>query len=724
ILLGVATETWRISELTREQVLAIDPTVAAPMLALILFGALAKSAQFPFHGWLPGAMTAPTPVSAYLHSATMVKLGVYLIARMHPSLGGLEAWGIVLPLVGGFTMVLGAVLAVRERDLKLLLAYSTVSALGWMVMLVGFGTPDAMKALAVTVLAHAGYKAALFMTAGTIDHEAGSRDRLALSGLRPAMPLLAISSMVAAISMAGLPPALGFLSKETSILGAFGEDMGWLLAASLGVMGALSLVAAWAAGVAPFIGKPTETPKHAHEGPLPLWAPVALLGAFGLAAGLLGPAVLQPFLSSVVAAAYGSPYEVHLTFWAGFDRVLAVSVVAIAVGAVLVRFHATMPGIPWLPVRSTTVTQGALDGLTTLAGRVERLAQHGSLPLYVATAMVVAVVPLLAVTASAGPLKGVVFDVDPFVVAMGSVVGIGAFAAARSRTQIRSVAALGAAGFGTTLIFLYFGAPDVAMTQALVETLTVILFIFAFRFLPITRPPDDRQRRYSAMAIAAVAGFAMAGLTFLLAGSDRPTHLREYFEANSYPAALGTNVVNTILVDFRALDTFGEISVLAVAALGILALLRLTGRSSTRVERTDEPRVLRTAARGIIPLLIVFAFFLFLRGHDQPGGGFVAGLVAAAGVALYAMAYDARTARRLLRVPPRGLIAAGLLVALGAAAYGTWQTPLLTGNWWFIPLPGNGELKVGTPLFFDFGVFLVVLGVASALATALLEEQR
>ncbi|MDA1010245.1 MAG: proton-conducting transporter membrane subunit, partial [Chloroflexi bacterium] len=334
--------------------------------------------------------------------------------RMHPSLGGMEAWGIVLPLVGGFTMVLGAVLAVRERDLKLLLAYSTVSALGWMVMLAGFGTPDAMKALAVTVIAHAGYKAALFMTAGTIDHETGTRDRLALGGLRRPMPVLAASAMVAAIAMAGLPPALGFLSKETSILAAFDEEPGWLLAGSLGVMGALSLVAAWAAGVAPFLGATTETPKHAHEGPIALWAPVALLGCFGLAAGLLGPVLLEPFIGSVVTATYGSPYEVHLTFWAGLDRVLAVSVVAIVSGAILVRYHASMPGIPWLPVQSTTVTQAALDGLSTLAGRVERLAQHGSLPLYIATAMTVAVVPLLAVTASAGPLENVALDSDPW----------------------------------------------------------------------------------------------------------------------------------------------------------------------------------------------------------------------------------------------------------------------------------------------------------------------
>ena len=724
ILLGVATEEWQFSTLTGEAISEVDPTLAGVMLALILTGALTKSAQFPFHGWLPGAMTAPTPVSAYLHSATMVKLGVYFLARFHPTLGDLPLWGALLPVVGGITMVLGAVLAIRERDLKRLLAYSTVSALGWMVMLAGFGTSDAMKALAVTIIAHAAYKAALFMTAGTIDHEAGTRDRLALGGLRRAMPLLAASAVVAAVSMAGLPPALGFLTKETTLVAAFEGDGAWLVAGAVVVMGALTLIAAFAAGVAPFLGAPSETPKSAHEAPAGLWVPVAILAAVGVLAGLAGPTVLTPFLDQVVTASYGSPYETYLTFWAGLDRVFLASVVAIGAGAVLVRFHRAMPGIPWIAMNTTDVLQSLLDRLAAFAGLVERRTQHGSLPVYVATAIAVAVVPLLAVTAHAGPLRDLEADADPLVLAMAGVVGIGAVAAARSRTRIRSIAALGATGFGMTLIFLYFGAPDLAMTQALVETLTVILFIFAFRFLPVRREADNQKRHYSVLAIAGIAGLATTGLTLLLVQPGRAVHLREFFEASSYPDARGTNVVNTILVDFRALDTLGEISVLAVAALGILALLRITGRSSARIEHTDNPQVLRTAARAVLPLLIVFAFFLFLRGHDQPGGGFVAGLVAAAGVALYAMAYDARTARRLLRVPPRSLMAAGLMVALLAAAFGTWSAPILTGHWTVLALPGGSDLKVGTPLFFDFGVFLVVLGVASALATALLEEQR
>ncbi|MEX2446503.1 MAG: hydrogen gas-evolving membrane-bound hydrogenase subunit E [Dehalococcoidia bacterium] len=725
VLLGVSTGVWQISALTRDDIMALDPALSASMLVLILLGAMTKSAQFPFHGWLPGAMTAPTPVSAYLHSATMVKLGVYLVARLHPALGGLALWGVILPVVGGVTMLLGAVLSVRERDLKRLLAYSTVSALGWMMMLAGFGTSDALKALAVTVLAHAAYKAALFMTAGTIDHEAGTRDRLLLGGLRRSMPLLGVSAAVAAVSMAGLPPALGFLAKETTLVAGVEEGgAAWLIVGSVVAMGALTLVAAFAAGVAPFLGPTSAAAGHAHEGPAGLWAPVALLAGLGLAAGILGPALLPPFLDQVVGATYGSPYETHLTFWAGFDAVFAGSVVVIAGGLALVRYHTRMPGIPWLAVTSAGVTQGFLDGLTRFAEAVERRAQHGSLPIYIATVIAVTVVPLLAVTMHAGPLRTLQADVALLPLTTAAVIGIGALAAARAHTRIRSVAALGATGFGMTLLFLQSGAPDVAMTQALVETLTVILFIFAFRFLPISRDPDRLRRHYGALVIAGVAGVATTALTLLVTTSARSTHLRTFFEERSYPDARGTNVVNTILVDFRALDTLGEISVLAVAALGILALLRITGRSSALRAPTDEPRVLRTAARGIFPLLLVFAVFLLLRGHDEPGGGFVAGLVAAAGIALYTMAYDARTARRLLRVTPGRFITTGLLVAVAAGMYATWTDPLLTGQWATVPLPEGGELKVGTPLLFDFGVFLVVLGVASALATALLEEQR
>ncbi|MDA0301150.1 MAG: proton-conducting transporter membrane subunit [Chloroflexi bacterium] len=445
VLLTVALDAERISEVTREAVLAADRALMSAALILIAIGALTKSAQFPFHGWLPGAMSAPTPVSAYLHSATMVKLGVYLVARFQPALGGLPLWGVIFPIAGGITLLLGAVLAVRERDLKRVLAYSTVSALGSMILLAGLGTGTAMAALVVTVIAHACYKAALFMVAGTIDHETGTRDRLLLGGLRGPMPLLGIASIVAAISMAGLPPAMGFLSKEKQLITAFGAPDGWLVVAAIASAGALTLVAAFAAGVAPFLGAATKTPKHAHEAPPALWVPPFLLAILGLVLGFAAPGLLGHALEPAVAAAAGRPYEVHLALWEGWNRVLAVSAVVIAGGGLLAVAHRRMPGVPWLPLRSDVAMDAIQDGILAGAGTLTRLSQHGNLPLYIATTMVIAVLPLaylggVSVGApSFSPTPGILGVVSAAVIVVGSI------AATTSRTRFRAIAALGAA---------------------------------------------------------------------------------------------------------------------------------------------------------------------------------------------------------------------------------------------------------------------------------------
>ncbi len=725
VLLTVTVGATRISELTAEGVLSADPVLAGSALVLIALGALTKSAQFPFHGWLPGAMAAPTPVSAYLHSATMVKLGVYLVARLQPALGGLALWGLIFPIAGGVTMVLGAVLAVRERDLKRVLAYSTVSALGSMVMLAGIGTGAAMKALVVTVLAHACYKAALFMVAGTIDHETGTRDRLALGGLRRSMPLLAGAGIVAAISMAGLPPAFGFLSKETMLVAGFDEPRGWLVVGAVGVMGVLSIVVGWAAGVAPFLGATTETPKHPHEGPPSLWGPPVLLAVAGVAIGLAGPGIVGPALEPAVAAAAGREYAVHLAFWEGWNRVIVASIVVILGGAALTVAHRRYPSLPWVPVRSDVVMDAFMAGLTATATRVTHLTQHGNIPLYVATALALGSVPIAVLGIAAAPLEGLEPAWDPLVLTAALVVVVGALAAANSRTRFRSIAALGAVGFGITLLFFMFGAPDLAMTQVLVETLTVILFIFAFRFLPVAPPRVPRATQATAVVIAVITGIGMTALTLAAVTSGHDNHLRGFFEEASVPVAHGRNVVNTILVDFRAMDTLGEITVLAAAAIGILALLRLTARGDgPPMNEVVMSGVLRSAVRGLLPLLVVLAFFLFLRGHNDPGGGFIAGLVAAAAVALYALAFDVAAARDALRMHPQAFIGAGLAVALLAAGLGAIDGSVpLTGQWIEVTVPYTGAIKVGTPLLFDLGVFLVVVGVASTLATALLEER-
>ncbi|MDA1240837.1 MAG: DUF4040 domain-containing protein, partial [Chloroflexi bacterium] len=486
-----------------------------------------------------------------------------------------------------------------------------------------------------------------------------------------------------------------------------------------------TLVAAFAAGVAPFRGGYRPTPKPPHEGPLSLWGPPALLAVAGLLAGPLATGWLGSALKPAVEAAAGAPVSVSIHFWGGFDRVLAMSIVAIGGGALIATRHRSLPSVPWVPWRSEHAVGGVLNGLARGAARLTKTVQHDSLPGHIGLAMVLITVPLAyfgIVVALDTPLR---FRTDPPAFAGVVVIIAGAIAAASSSTRLRSVAALGATGFGMTWVFMRFGAPDLAMTQVLVETLTVILFIFAFRFLPVAPERPSRGRAMTSIVIAVIGGVAMTATTLAAAGTARPQVLREFFEVASVPDAKGRNVVNTILVDFRALDTMGEITVLAVAALGILALLRLAGRPAESFwDASSAGGVLRAAVRATFPVLLLFSIFLFWRGHDHPGGGFVAGLTAAAAVALYAIAYDAPTARRLLRVPAPTLITAGLLVAFGSATLPLFAgDAVFTGMWWYASLGLVQEVKVGTPLFFDFGVLLVVLGVASTLATALLEER-
>ncbi|PKN80299.1 MAG: hypothetical protein CVU47_09365 [Chloroflexi bacterium HGW-Chloroflexi-9] len=429
-------------------------------------------------------------------------------------------------------------------------------------------------------------------------------------------------------------------------------------------------------------------------------------------------------MQPAVSAAYGAPVQVSLHLWAGLDRVLAMSLVAIGAGALLATRHRAAVRVPWLPLRSERLTGATLDGLATGAARLTAVVQHDSLPGHIATTMLLVSVPMAALGIAAVADVDLAVRADPPAVAGAALIAAGAIAAATSTSRLRAVAALGASGFGMTWTFMRFGAPDLAMTQILVETLTVVLFIFAFRFLPV-RPPEPRTAwRRASITVAGVGAVGMTAISLAAGSTPAPPVLREFFEAAAVPEAKGRNVVNTILVDFRALDTMGEITVLAVAALGILALLKMAGRPvESSWDATSSGRVLRSAVQATFPVLILFSLFLFWRGHDAPGGGFVAGLVAAAAIALYALAYDAPTARRLLRVSPATLIGGGLLVALAAAVASILTgEPAFTALWGYATI-GSTEVKLGTPLLFDLGVLLVVLGVASALATALLEER-
>ncbi len=577
LLLGVAADAWTISALAQPGVIDASDGLVIAAFWLVLAGAVTKSAQFPFHAWLPGAMAAPTPVSAYLHSATMVKAGVFLLARMHPVLGDVAAWGWALPAFGGATMVVGAVIAIRETDLKRVLAYSTVSALGTMVFLIGMGTGEAMIGVTVLIVAHALYKAALFMVAGGIDHSTGTRDRNVLGGLRSAMPLTAAAAVLAAISMAGLPPAAGFLAKETLFEVTTHAEFVLLLSIIAAAVGALTLIAAGMVVVRPFFGRPLETPHAPHEGGVGLWVPPLLLGLIGIIGGVLTP-LGSDAIRTVAESMSGTAVEVKVSFWHGFNLVLLLSVLAIGAGILgLWKLTLLLRVLPLPRFSGEGAFVGALVLLNRIALLQTRLIQSGSLRRYVIIILISFVLGGMTLLIARGGVAVPEYrDMNAELYAVSALLVVTALAAAFARSRLYAVAALGAGGFGMALLFTFFSAPDVAMTQVLVDTLVVVLFVAVFRHLPSarrTRSPLASRIGYGLVACA--VGVTTTVLTWTALTVERSTEVSDYYVAHSVSEAHGRNVVNVILVDFRALDTMGEITVLAVAALGIIALLRL-----------------------------------------------------------------------------------------------------------------------------------------------------
>lgn len=546
--------------------------------SLFLLAAFTKSAQVPFHFWLPNAMAAPTPVSAYLHSATMVKAGVYLLARMTPTLGGTTFWSTALMVAGGVTMVGAAWRSVQQTDLKRVLAYSTVSALGALVLMFGIGTPAAVVAAIVYMIAHAAYKGALFMVAGAIDHEAGTRDTTRLSGLARLMPRTAVASALAAASMMGLPLFLGFFGKELFY------ESGWQFAGAAGLLltaavasNALSGAAGLIAGVGPFVGTRMAGADHVHEPPWPMWiGPMALATAgvvFALVPGLVhGPIALA---SANVTA---SPTPVSLLLWHGFTPVLGLSVLTLALAAGLYtqrgRLRRAMPG----SLDTEAIYRVTLRVLDALSAAVSPALQSGSLRSYVLV-LILCTGGLLGAALAVGGGGWSIADLTVFrahEVLIALLICAGAVMAARATSSMKAVLALGAVGYGVALLFVMYGAPDLAMTQFSVETLTVVIFVLVFRMFGSFAHLSSRLVRVRDAIIAGVVGVGVSTLVLLVGAGDGSSRLSEYFVDVGPTLAHGRNIVNVILVDFRGFDTMGEITVLVVAAIGVHALLRIS----------------------------------------------------------------------------------------------------------------------------------------------------
>ena len=719
VLLFDASGTTSLSAMASRPVSGAHPLYGA-IAVLTLLAAFTKSAQVPFHFWLPNAMAAPTPVSAYLHSATMVKAGVYLVARMAPILGTTTLWTTGVTVAGAATMVVGAYRSVQETDLKRILAYSTMSALGVLTMLLGVGTREAVTAALVYLVAHACYKGALFLVAGAIDHETGTRDVTVLAGLRRAMPITAVAGGAAALSMAGVPLTLGFLGKDGAYEALLdgGAWSVWLLALTVLASTLLGLAGLWA-GVRPFRG--TGAPQGAREPPWALWMPPLVLAVIGVLAGVL-PFLLDAPIAAAVAAIVNAPSDVSLRMWHGLSPALALSLLTLLGVAAAYWARDAIRTRSWRPAwGAEEIYAGSLSALNAASRVIAPPLHSASLRSYV---MVIAVVTLVVggaalFTAPGAGAGAPTMDLRLHEALVAVVVIAGAIAATLARSTMAAVLALGTVGYGVAMTFLLFGAPDLAMTQLSVETLTVLIYVFVFRHFRDLGPLSPRFVRYRDAVIAVGGGALIAGLVLSVATTETAPRLREYFAELGPTLGHGRNIVNVILVDFRALDTLGEITVLATAAIGVRALVRLApgggaGAESAGGQPLTSP-IFRTAVRSLMPLLLLFSVFLFLRGHNQPGGGFVGGLVAAAAFALYTIAYGVDRARQALLVRPMSLLGAGLLIALVSGVPAALRgQPFLTAQW--------ALGAAGTPMVFDAGVFLVVAGVVLMMVFSLAEE--
>jgi multicomponent Na+:H+ antiporter subunit A len=586
LMIGSLTGSYRVSALADKARLIQGHAYYLPVLATVFIGAFTKSAQFPFHFWLPNAMAAPTPISAFLHSATMVKAGIYLLARFHPILGGTDAWMGTLVLVGGVTALLGAVLAVGQSDLKRMLAYTTIMALGILTMFLGGKTTPALTAAATFLLVHSLYKSALFLVVGIVDHETGTRAVERIGGLIRRMPITALGAATAALSMAGFPLFLGFVGKEIMYKGALTEEMFPVFATSAAVLSnALMTAVAGIILIRPFLGAPRTTPKPPHEAPVFMWLGPAAIGGLCLVFGLIPDWVGRWLVQPAVSAFHPTSEHVRLKLFHGFNEPLLLSVLTLALGALI--YLARRPLRRWtsamadgMPLTGERFYDGTMNATAKSAVMLTRVVQSGSLHQYLLTIVAVFVVTAAGIwvfnaqhpAMEALHIPSLPLPLWVLVVLMAAAVGV--VLAARSR--ILAVCALGVVGSGVALIFLVFGAPDVALTQLLVETLTLIIVSIVLLRLPplkTTVQAAPPMSRWFDAVVAVGAGALVALLTMAVTSGAIDRQLTTFFEQNSYIAAHGRNIVNVILVDFRSLDTLGETVVVAAAGLAAFSLL-------------------------------------------------------------------------------------------------------------------------------------------------------
>ena len=735
LILGQIVGSYDLSVILQNRdLIQADPLYLTALL-LILLGCFTKSAQFPFHFWLPHAMAAPTPVSAYLHSATMVKAGIFLMARMWPVLSGTPEWFMIVTTAGLITMVLGAVIALFKHDLKALLAFSTVSHLGLITMLLGTGTAFGAMAAVFHILNHATFKAALFMSAGIVDHEAHTRDIRRLGGLRKLMPVTFTIATLAALSMAGIPLLNGFLSKEMMLEEAYGTALfgvPWLVPALATVGSLFSAAYCFRLIGHVFLGPVrNDYPATPHDPPAGLWLPPALLMIPVVLIGV-APFLAEPFVKLVTASVLGEAADVpkaYFKIWHGLVPALYMSIAAVVGGLVLLavfnpalRFWEAAPR-----PEAKTIFEAVVEAVASLAQKIILPLHNGAFSRYAAigTVAIIAAGSHAFVTGTVSAPTREMQSVGPVPIA-GWLMLIAATGGMvfMHRNRLLSLILIGIVGLMVSIGFVFFSAPDLAMTQFTVEVVTIILMLLALNFLPNKTPVESSLLRRLRDAVVAISGgLATFGLAYHYLLRDAvATPISEFHLANSYKGGGGTNVVNVILVDFRGFDTYGEIIVLGIAALLIYALTEtlLDGPVRARLlnRKPDQPRagamhpmMMVVLTRVIMPLVLLVGFYIFLRGHNEPGGGFIAGLIVSIAVVMQYMASGFSWASARLRYPYHGVIGAGVLIA-GLTGIGSWFVgkPFLTSDFTYVRIPPFEKFELATAALFDLGVFLAVVG--------------
>lgn len=731
LMLGNIVGSYNLSDILAAGDLVRGHSLYLPILILFLIGVFTKSAQFPFHFWLPHAMAAPTPVSAYLHSATMVKAGIFLLARFFPVFSGTAEWSWLVGGAGLITLLLGAYVALFKHDIKGLLAYSTISHLGLITLLFGFGTHLAAVAAIFHIINHATFKASLFMVAGIIDHETGSRDMRKINGLFKYMPHTAVLAMIAASAMAGVPLLNGFLSKEMffeqALIYAGANPLVWLvpvlvtLAAIFSVAYSLRFI-----HDVFFNGEPIDLPKTPHEPPRFMKIPVDILVLLCLAVGIFPLFTVAPILAVAVAGTLQTtPPEYSLAIWHGFNLPLMMSFIALSLGVLVYVFRKRLflwheQKVAQLDAR--IIYHFILNAIHKLATVITRAFDKGSLQNAIAWIITAAVFAgVVGFMSFSAPLFGQreLMPVDgvsvlaAFILIIASIMTV-----AFHRQRLTAVVMVGVVGLIVALIFVKFSAPDLALTQLSVEIVTIVLLLLALYFLPQTSPKEIARLRISRDAVIALlsGGGVMILVMAVLTRDFVP--ISDFFLANAVSGGGGSNVVNVILVDFRGTDTLGEIVVLALAGLGIYALLqglKLHAPTHTPAglpwDEDQHPQIMQTLTRLLFPLMLMVAAFIFIRGHNLPGCGFIAGLIASVALIVQYLANGLTWTGERLKFDMLWLIGSGLLLATltGIVSMGLGY-PFLTTAFTYITWPVIGKFEIASAIAFDLGVFLVVVG--------------